>query len=242
MKYKKEIVEQYSVTWPEGKALSIAKTVSADPNSSDVSGWEKKSTFTDAVTRGLLKSVLTGLNTAIGFDETTCRTIVQKSAIASETYQVQEGRQAVLRMYSVLAHLSGYQLVAGDRMVLIKSLVEDMAGSVEYAKAIPRALAVNTKRVGQEAKAALLRYLALHESSLSNSQLTSIFLSAAQSDEDVSALAAARALDDVADEGAVSSIAVMLPKVRSQAARLIMMSTMERLNRGGDDGAIGTDA
>lgn len=140
-------------------------------------------------------------------------------------------RDITRQMYVKLSKLEPAELQYGARFTAISEVVGDTPREdpSDYCDALGRMLSVDSKFISGEAKAALIRHTTFLDDSLPLRKLTSLLVTALESDSSTQVIAAARTLGEIGDMGAVPAIRERLRKVPSGSAQREMERAIDQI-------------
>lgn len=165
------------------------------------------------------------------------RTPMAPAAVTSSVdAKAEVERDIVLGLYRNLAHVSSWELVPGDRMLLMGDMFSKYTSHSDVCLfALDRVLHTSGRQVSSDAKAAALRYLGIYDSPFDASRLKKLFLKNSSSLDFVTALAAARSLDDVADEAIAGALKPVIATSPFPEVKAVLTRTLQRLKGMGND-------
>ncbi|NID06830.1 hypothetical protein HBF26_18230 [Luteibacter jiangsuensis] len=163
-------------------------------------------------------------------------TALPAAVTSSVDAQADAERKATLRLFGDMQRASAWDLVPGDRMLYMDELFGQYMGQADIClSALDRILHVDARYVSSDAKAAALRYLGMHETKFDLSRLKRLFLTSTLSQDFVTALAAARSLDDIADEATAGALKPSIDRSPFPEVRATLHKTLRRLKGMDDD-------
>ncbi|MEA9708546.1 HEAT repeat domain-containing protein [Xanthomonas campestris] len=134
-------------------------------------------------------------------------------------------------LYKTLTAINSELLEHGSRLEIMRQLLPNIISeSPDYfCDSFERVLGTSNKKIEPEVKAAAIRYLGIYDSTLKNSGLTRALLSTLRNGDDLEAVAAARSLAEVGDEGTLPALEAAMRRTKSAAARVAMEKTIKEL-------------
>jgi hypothetical protein len=167
-------------------------------------------------------------STAIGLTGTRS---VRVFSSAVEVTEADPVRKITLSVFSALSSVKEDQLDWGARLETAANVIDrHLIADPEAARdAIGRVLFCSSDSLGDEVRAALVRYLAMPNVTLPLSWRTSLFVSLIDSECDEQSVAAVRSLEEIGDVGVVPALKAASTATRSSRLKWQLKEAVETI-------------
>lgn len=183
----------------------------------------------DGGTTSILGSVLAGSLRVASLNFMPGRDVCVALPPGQDMTETDPVRKVTLSLFSSLAHLNGDALDSGARLDTAAAVIDRyLSDDSEVARdALLRVLHCSSDSIADEARAAMVRYLALPNVNLPLSWRTSIFVSLLNSDCEEQSIAAALSLEEIGDWGVIPALKSAVSIAQSERMKWHLREAVE---------------